>query len=365
MKYLHYMPVPSPIYNHMVIDIINENKSIPGEHYFYLLDKVCYEQDSKYENVFYKANYSVRKLNKDSQKFDYVVVHGLNFNYKEQIQISKKTAQKIVWCVWGHDLYKERDCVYSSNIWKNLKITAKKCLIRVVWVPLVRKFAYIGIGFPYDRFEIYRLVGKSAKILPVAYGLGYDFNIVKEIKEASKLKKHDGINILIGHSAYPFLNHIELLEKLKKYENENITVVLPLSYGDDAYKERLMTYLKDYPLKKKVITDFMSPKKYIQLLSQIDIAIFDYKHQAALANIYLLLYLEKKLYLDLSGIVAKGLKSEHVEVFDVNDIGKQSFAEVCAFNYSLKEGLKVGERRLNEENIIKQWRMLFEECEKR
>ncbi len=363
MKYLHYMPVPSIIYNHNVIEIINENKDIPGEHVFCLLDKECYEQNAGYSNVLYKPNYSIRQFNKDAQNYDFIVIHGLDFSFFDMLKINKVISKKIIWCVWGHDLYVERSCVFNEGVWKSFKSIVKMGLIKLIWIPFVRNFYCICISFAYDKMEIQRLLQTDMRVMQVTYGLGYDFSMVKNIKGQPKKNKSSEINILVGHCAYPFLNHISILERLKIYINENVKIYLPMSYGDADYREKIKKYVETYPLKTQIILDFLPPDKYIQLLDRMDIAIFDYKHQAALGNIYLLLYLEKKLYLDMSGVIAKGLQYEHVTVFDVENIGIQSFEEICSSDYSSKEGMRLSEENLDKKSIIRQWKQLFQKCE--
>ena len=43
------------------------------------------------------------------------------------------------------------------------------------------------------------------------------------------------INIQIGHPSTQVLNHIEVLEDLYKFRDENIRIYIPLSYGDEEY----------------------------------------------------------------------------------------------------------------------------------
>ena len=65
----------------------------------------------------------------------------------------------------------------------------------------------------------------------------------------------------------------------------------------------------------------------IWTLSTVDTCILDYTHQSALGNINLLLGMNKKLYLNDSGIIKTAMILEGIESSNVNDIEKMSFIE--------------------------------------
>jgi len=166
---------------------------------------------------------------------------------------------------------------------------------------------------------------------------------------------------MIGHSAYHFLNHKYLLEKLEKYKDENILISIPLNYGDNAYAKQIEELaIKIYGYKVEIIKNYMESDEYLKYLMTVDIAIFDYRHQAALANIYLLLYMEKKLFLNSRGIIYKGMTNEHVKVFQVEDIDKLHYNEFIENKFEHTNGKKFSKLMLDENSIISKWKALID-----
>ena len=107
MKYLHYMKIPSPVYNNMIIEMIANNKQFDiNEHEFIITNRESFEVSKKYKNVIFDPNYNVDKINHNSRNYDYIFIHGFSFKYYEQLLLKKKSLKKMIWCVWGHDLYK-------------------------------------------------------------------------------------------------------------------------------------------------------------------------------------------------------------------------------------------------------------------
>jgi hypothetical protein len=150
----------------------------------------------------------------------------------------------------------------------------------------------------------------------------YSSNLYKEYN--IKPKEHDTINIQLGNSADPTNNHIEVLQSLVRFKDENIQIFVPLSYGNKDYAEEVITYGKElFGDKFVALTEFMPFETYLEFLSEIDIAIFAHKRQQAMGNTITLLGLGKKVYLDSKTVQFDFFKKHDVEIFDVNDIDLQ------------------------------------------
>ena len=57
-----------------------------------------------------------------------------------------------------------------------------------------------------------------------------------DVNKAPKID--DPIRNMVDHSAYEYLHHIDILDKLVVYKNENIIISLVLAYGNKAYAEK-------------------------------------------------------------------------------------------------------------------------------
>lgn len=361
MKYLHYMPVSSPLYNNMIIDMINNNECFDSyEHEFYLINKQSLKYN--YNNVSFIPNYNANKLQKDSVNYDYIFIHGWNFSFYEQIFLRKRLLNKIIWCVWGHDLYRYKNISLKGHFSDIIK-SIIKYLLRYIQTKKIKQIFGVCYGFPYDKVEIKNRYGDNLRIFEAPYGLGYDFSLVNNVKSHKRLITNS-IRIMIGHCAFPFLQHYKLLEELRRFENKEITICLPLGYGDEEYKQNLIEYLKEYPIRIELYDEYLTPENYLKLLSSIDIAIFDYKHQAALANIYLLLYFEKKIYLNFDGVIAKGFREIGIQVFNTEDLKEISFNSLTDMNFDISKGVNWSYNILNQETIINKWKYVFEFCKK-
>jgi hypothetical protein len=106
-----------------------------------------------------------------------------------------------------------------------------------------------------------------------------------------------GLTILVGNSADPSNNHIEALEKLLPYKDQDIKICVPLSYGDQAHAKKVIEQGKDWFGEKFFpMVSFMPFDQYLKFLKSVDIAIFNHKRQQAMGNIITLLGMGKTVY---------------------------------------------------------------------
>ncbi len=192
--------------------------------------------------------------------------------------------------------------------------------------------------------------------------MGYSINQIDTITNNNKTDSKSNLQVLIGHSFAAYLNHEKALNNLKKYAGK-VDIHLPLSYGcgGTAYAEKIEKLAISIFGSENVYVykDCMETERYIKLLNDIDIAIFDMKFQATLGNIFILLYMGKKLYTQIDGIVGKGLSSENLVIYDANDIGKITFVEF-ATNDNIKANVDYAYKRLDEKHIASNWNQAFE-----
>ena len=367
MKFLHLMTIPSSIYNHMIVKMINdENCFISKNHKFLFTNKMSFEISCEYQNIELDEHLldddKLEKFNIIIQNYDFVLLHALNFKIKQFLHLKEKNnLKKIIWCVWGHDLYIKK--LHSKSLYRNLTFLYKQKLRIIIRRNKVKNFKGIAIGFQYDHHEVYKQYGKDIKIFKAPYGLGYSEKIIEDaVCSIQKNTSSERCKVMIGHCAFSFLNHENLLNKLRKFDNEKITISLPLSYGDNGYAEMVEMVAKDiYQDKVEIIRDFMKPQAYLEYLNGIDVAIFDYTHQAALANIYLLLYLGKKVFLNSEGVIYKALVDEKVQVFDVDNIGTMDYDDFTNSDFDRSKGISFAKDMIDEKIIRDNWRKLFED----
>ena len=98
----------------------------------------------------------------------------------------------------------------------------------------------------------------------------------------------------------------------------------------------------------------MKHQDYISLIKSVDLAIFDFKKQAAFGNIILLLYLGKKIYLNYNGIMYNGLTKDGLIVFDAKEIKSGKFLDDNKAA-ELTPNICYGKNLLSIDYICNQW----------
>lgn len=137
------------------------------------------------------------------------------------------------------------------------------------------------------------------------------------------------IKILVGNSATEENRHEEVFNMLEKYKNEDIEIIVPLSYGDKSYGKKMISLgNKIFNNKFKPIVDFMNFEDYKKFLQSIDIGIFNHNRQQAGAVIKLLAGYGKKLYISKENsfyyeLVSNGIKVYDIDKFNLNRIEKE------------------------------------------
>lgn len=348
-RFVHFMSVDSPIFNSVFIQLVNEEMN-GEEHLFLIGGEGTYVTLSKqYKNVVFELDYRLATIRKYDTGHEILVLHSMFLTSAEFCHLKKEQLKRLVWCVWGHDLYRMPNNGTLKERFYNWMANRKNSNIRA-----------IVAGFKYDTYEIRRRFGNSVPVYHALYSSGYYKHDIDRIIESCK--HVDGCTrIMIGHSAFPYLQHEKLFRQLERYKDENILITLVLSYGDETYAARIIkTASSIFGMEKlNIIRNFMNWDEYIQLLGNIDIAIFDFEHQAAFGNLILLSYLKKKIYLSPNGIMYQAFMAEGAEVYSCSDIGKVPFEELKDRNQVNVNSL-YAESLLNKENIITQWKQLFQ-----
>lgn len=250
---------------------------------------------------------------------DKVILHGL-FDIKLVFLLffMPWLLKKCYWIIWGGDLYiyqlGERD-----SRWKRNEFFRR---------PVIRRMGHLVTYIKGDIELARKWYGAKGQHHEC---IMYLSNVYKELDVS--VKTTSTINIQVGNSADPSNNHIEALEKLLPYKNDDICIYAPLSYGSQEYAKKVIAQGKKWFGDKFIpLTDFMPFEEYLRFLGNIDIAFFNHKRQQALGNAITLLGLGKKVYIRSGLTQTKLFNDLGVKVFDVNDFhlgllgGEDSFA---------------------------------------
>ena len=323
--------------------IINEHlfiiNSIINVEFLNNINVVIVEKDNFRKKNYFNYSKKIREYCKNANKIIYHSLHGDNkFLF---LFFNQYLLKKTFWVIWGADLYDYQKM--DNSISDKIKFYIKK--------QVIKKMGHFITYIKGDYELAQKWYGANGKYHECFM---YPSNLYKEydVKE----KSSGTINIQVGNSADPSNNHLEVLDKLTKYKNENIKIFVPLSYGDEKYASEIIAKGKEiFGDSFIALTEFMPFDKYLDFLGDIDIAIFAHKRQQAMGNTITLLGLGKKVYMRNDVTPWKLFNDIDIKVFDVENID----IDVIMEETKVDNKRKIKEY-FSEENYLKQLQNLFE-----
>jgi len=229
-----------------------------------------------------------------------IILHGL---WRNEICIllfyNQDLLKKCYWVMWGGDFYFPKIC------------------------PLIKKNVIKNMGHIINyTIGDYQLVKEFYGTNAVHHKcFGYLSNTYKDYSYLkTKIQNNNNTKvILVGNSADPANNHLEIFDKIRIYKDADIEIICPLSYGIGDYAKQVMQEgTAIFGQKFKPLTKFIPLEEYIKILWRVDIAIFAHKRQQAMGNIRLLLGLGKKVYIRDDITSWQSLKDIDVKVYSFN-----------------------------------------------
>ena len=297
-KYVHVFNSQDFKFIPKLLYVINHNTGIfvCEEHLFVTPYKMVYDLINQYPNVILTDFRGAKIVNTFGGNADWVIIHSFS-SVTDALLINNKIASKVIWRTWGHDLFRNNEKKHTR------KYLLKKIREYLFNRKVERFYAVAGANC----IDEYNILSKSNckrfYRLPYTYEEGlhaYFQNLTIE-------NNHDArFRIMIGHSGDQNNNHIEIINRLKPFLKDNITVVLVLAYmpGNQNYARTVKEYAnRIIPSNLEIVEKFVPFKEYIDFLNKIDIAIFDAKGSYALGNISILAKLGKTIYLNDNGII--------------------------------------------------------------
>jgi dTDP-N-acetylfucosamine:lipid II N-acetylfucosaminyltransferase len=362
MRILHIFPVYGYVFtkdyirfigeyfglDHHSFTVIGNTKSISG---------FLFPPNLKGIKYFEKYTLYIIKIERYFLKFDKLIFHSLDLPPIIMLlfMLNPSLMNKIVWVEWGYDLYNWRvkDPNLKSKIENAISYSFRK---RIKY--------FVGI-FPPDIELFKKEFNSDAQTFYARYYGGLYNPLFKKqlnlVTLAEKTRNKDCINIQVGHSCDPSLNHFKVLDDLLKFKDENIKVYIPLSYGDkeigDQIEEKGKLLFGD---KAICIRRIMDKDKYMDFLASIDIAIFNTQRQIGLGNLSPLRYLEKKIFIPAGSVMFEHFVSQGISICDYNKIEMmdfRSFTEPVDMKKA-KELIKSDLANVNVE--IERWRKVFD-----
>ena len=269
-----------------------------------------------------------------TEEYDVVFLHSLPailYNYIRYVPKDKA----IIWWGWGYDIY-----TVQKGLAPLIKIPLYKPLTKVFVRKenkLVRQLLstiYLFVKNPllgYRRKHAISRIDYYQPVLSVEYGMmgNHDFFHAKEFYYKPGTRSYDSIqvkpsdgNILLGNSATPTNNHLDVLSVVRVCRQSCQRIIVPLSYGDQQYLKWLEPQIQEPYVQP--IYDYLPSEDYYRIIGSCSYAVFGIVRQQAMGNILYALNNGVKVFLYENSIAYKSLKMSGYVVFSIESMTKES-----------------------------------------
>lgn len=274
------------------------------------LEKVVPQQVNRF-------SYLNPKFIKSLSSYDALILHSLD-DFSIEVLARIDSSIPTLWIGMGYDYYD----LLSDSKWDLLKPETrtlvasynpqygrtgprhpiKRALRPFLYPNLLRKkqlLDKVDLFAPVLKSEYSKLVHKLEKCHPafISWNYGKTANLVDGALEKGSITGND---ILVGNSATPTNNHLEVFQVLAKTGlPSGARVIVPLSYGDENYRLRIIDEGKRYFGERfKPITEIMQFNDYVGMLQGCATVIMNHLRQQAAGNLVISLFLGARVYLD-------------------------------------------------------------------
>lgn len=301
------------------ISYVNDNFKAE-EHLFFFVNNRSKIVVPEYANIRSYNNSGNKlamflELNEFCRKAERIFIHGL---FKTDtimfFYFNKHYLSKVYWMMWGGDVY-----FYQP------KTNLKEWIVNQMRIPVIKGIQNFVTIFKGDYDYLDQKFGLGGKIHPA---IVYESNIFKH-KELDHFNNDGPLKVMVGNSASDSNDHPEVFFKLKEMSDQNFEIISPLSYGNKKNKQRVIKLGKElFGERFHALESFMPLDEYNQMISKIDIVVFNHRRQQALGNIVTFLGYGKKVYLHPETSLAKYFKEKGVKFFDLKDFSFDRISDV-------------------------------------
>jgi hypothetical protein len=298
---------------------------------------------------------------KNIDKYDYIILHSMCLNITCQLLVilMPHILNKAAWIAWGGDLYS-----WTYSLHNNLKGWIR----RQVGHTIRNKISnFIGIFPPDCKVFKNKFPSTNANIYYAPYcgaktSTQYqNYNSHRQLTESRH--NNDCIYIQVGHNSFPTLNHMEALDALSQFNEENIHILLPLSYGYEEYGDKVQAYAENlFPGKVTCLRKMLPFEEYFALIKRIDIGVFDTERQCGLGNIYRMIFTNVKLYMPIKSPMYQYFNDCGVPIQSFESLQNESFEEFVSDYVITNNNLFMDfiQKLSNEEYPVACWKQIYD-----
>lgn len=263
-----------------------------------------------------------------SNNFDFIVIHCLN-NFWYELILALSPEVKVVWIGWGYDYYDLIDInlflpltlklkggegfieIFKKKLRKNKKLKLKKKVVERIdyFCPVLESEFYV-IKNKYNWFRFPKYIDFNYGSIDVDFTKGFSEELV------------NGNSILVGNSATYENNHLDVFEILNKINKNDLKLIIPLSYGDEDYKDKIIKTCDEIVgnEKKQYLVNYMSIEDYVDIIRSCGNVIMGHLRQQALGNILIMLFLGAKIFLYKENPIYLYLISSGFKVYSIEQL---------------------------------------------
>ncbi len=343
----HIVDTSSP-YSLELYNFFSQNKDSFNDKMVFVTRSNTKIDEKSIHIIYLKSFFDYIKLFVKFSKQDIVIFHSFFDPYLYLLSsVFFWKLKLITWVIWGGDLF-----IYAN---KTERLPIKYRIYDIFRKFSIRRFRYVAVEgdkVDYLLAKSYYNITKDS-FIKLLYPLDWSAKQFFSVRENPKPFK-----VLLGNSADPSNNHMELLTLLSKHESEDIVLYLPLSYGGNLeYVNSVITLGKQLFGEKFVpLVKMMDKKSYIEFLSDIDCVIFGHDRQQGLGNIRLLIMMGKKIFIKSNNSSNDYLKELGIQYYFTEDIANLSFDQLrCYSTQQAENNITMLEKEYRDENVLKNW----------
>ncbi len=288
-----------------------------------------------------RAYFSSDEFHGCLKTYDCLILHCLDFK-KIKICLLAPARLKIIWSGWGADYYNWITTVdeqlfqpetirflNSRPFQRGVALRALMELAKKILRPLRRRLYlnklfddalqridYFSSPIPEDYDLLLFLLGSKFR----AQYIQLNYGSLKMIMPNGGNQLH-GNHILIGNSATPTNNHLDLFKLIKTRGLNGRKIIVPLNYGDKDYALYVTSIGKKWFGEDfEPILEFLPLQEYDSIISQCSTAIMGHRRQQGVGNTIALLYRGARVYLDQANPFYWFLRNRGAHVFTIQEL---------------------------------------------
>jgi len=269
---------------------------------------------------------------------DKIIIHFLRI---DKVKIVNKLPKSftIIWLGWGGDYYNliyKREKDYFLDETYNWVKTQRKGIYKIygllndktgfninrntcLYKKTYKRIKFINTVIPDD----YKLIKEKHPEFKPEY---LSWNYVNMTYLDSKLTlKENAQNILIGNSADPSNNQLEILNFFKTIDLGERKLICPLSYGNKEYAKFVSKHGKSLFGENFIpLTEFIPLEEYYKIIATCSVVFMNQLRQQALGNIITLLLIGSRIILQEKNPLYSFFKENGFYINSFHEVEKNS-----------------------------------------